>query len=90
MTPPYLILLSKIPGLDRHEVDKLARKNGSGVTDEALTFKKPFQTVIRPQTTDHNIHDDYLKHPPEVRSLDNRAHINMQLSIIEHSPGATG
>ncbi|KAG2134290.1 hypothetical protein BD769DRAFT_1638713 [Suillus cothurnatus] len=65
MTPPYLITLNKIPGIDRHELEKLARKEGSGITDEALTFKKPFQTVVRPRTTNHNIHDDYIKHPPE-------------------------
>ncbi|KIK45580.1 hypothetical protein CY34DRAFT_506940 [Suillus luteus UH-Slu-Lm8-n1] len=70
MTPPYLITLNKIPGIDRHELEKLARKEGSGITDEALTFKKPFQTVVRPPTTNHNIHDDYMKHPPEVRGRD--------------------
>ncbi|KAG1855779.1 hypothetical protein C8R48DRAFT_776150 [Suillus tomentosus] len=69
MTPPYLVTLNKIPGIDRHELEKLARKEGSGITDEAMTFKKPFQTVVRPPTTNHNIHDDYIKHPPENVSL---------------------
>ncbi|KAG2047901.1 hypothetical protein BDR06DRAFT_963366 [Suillus hirtellus] len=69
MTPPYLVTLNKIPGIDRHELEKLARKEGSGITDEAMTFKKPFQTVVRPSTTNHNIHDDYIKHPPENVSL---------------------
>lgn len=55
---------------NRHELVKLARKEGSNVTDEELTFKKPFQTVSRPSVTDHNIHDDYLKHPPHVSSFD--------------------
>ncbi|KAG1822840.1 uncharacterized protein BJ212DRAFT_1477247 [Suillus subaureus] len=69
MAPPYLITLNKIPGIDRHELQKLARKEGSGITDEALTFKKSFQTVVRPPTTNYNIHDDYIKHPPENVSL---------------------
>lgn len=42
----------------------------SGITDKAMTFKKPFQTVIRPPTMNHNIHNDYIKHPPEVRNCD--------------------
>jgi hypothetical protein len=54
---------------NQHELAKLVIKEGSNVTDEELTFKKPFQTVRRPPTTDHNIHDDYVKHPPHVRGL---------------------
>ncbi|KAI5983490.1 hypothetical protein EDD15DRAFT_2124196, partial [Pisolithus albus] len=28
-------------------------------------FKKPFQTVSRPTATDHDIHEDYMKDPPQ-------------------------
>ncbi|OAX40942.1 hypothetical protein K503DRAFT_768114 [Rhizopogon vinicolor AM-OR11-026] len=47
-----------------HELTKLVAKEGTNRTDEELTFKKPFQTVSRPPTTDHNIHEDYVRHPP--------------------------
>ncbi|KAG2037840.1 hypothetical protein BDR03DRAFT_1091644 [Suillus americanus] len=77
MTPPYLITLNKIPGIDRHELEKLAQKEGSGITDEAQTFKKPFQTVVRPPTTNHNIHDDYMKHPPENIALVPTERVNL-------------
>ncbi|KAJ8595240.1 hypothetical protein M405DRAFT_857470 [Rhizopogon salebrosus TDB-379] len=49
---------------NQHELTKLVAKEGTNRIDEELTFKKPFQTVGRPPTTDHNIHEDYLKHPP--------------------------
>jgi hypothetical protein len=39
-------------------------------TNEAKTFKKPFQTVDHPITTDHNINDGYLADPPQVIPLD--------------------
>ncbi|KAJ3840041.1 hypothetical protein F5878DRAFT_89657 [Lentinula raphanica] len=32
-------------------------------------FKKTEQVVGRPRTTDHNIMDDYVKDPPNVRSV---------------------
>ncbi|KAF9808963.1 hypothetical protein IEO21_07685 [Rhodonia placenta] len=40
----------------------------SKVTDEERTFKKPYQTVGRPETTDHVIHEEYLKDPPHNQS----------------------
>ncbi|KAF8842151.1 hypothetical protein BDN67DRAFT_926809 [Paxillus ammoniavirescens] len=48
-----------------HELYKDARKAGTGRTDERLRFKKPFQTVGRPPTLDHNMHDDFVRHPPQ-------------------------
>ncbi|KIJ64629.1 hypothetical protein HYDPIDRAFT_154365 [Hydnomerulius pinastri MD-312] len=48
-----------------HELEKDARKAGSDTTDEELKPKKPFQTVGRPATTDHNMHDDFVKNPPQ-------------------------
>ena len=36
-------------------------------TDEARTFKRVYQTVGRPQVTDHDIHEDMIKDPPVVR-----------------------
>ena len=36
-------------------------------TDEEQTFKKAHQTVDRPPVTDHNINDEYYRHPPHVR-----------------------
>lgn len=35
-------------------------------TDESQTFKKPFQTVDRPPVTGHDIHEDYMRDPPNV------------------------
>ncbi|EPQ54592.1 hypothetical protein GLOTRDRAFT_43526 [Gloeophyllum trabeum ATCC 11539] len=32
--------------------------------DESKTFKKAFQEVGRPATTDHNINDEYMRDPP--------------------------
>jgi hypothetical protein len=29
-------------------------------------FKKEFQTVGKPQTTDHNINDEYMRNAPDV------------------------
>ncbi|PPQ65545.1 hypothetical protein CVT26_000502 [Gymnopilus dilepis] len=34
------------------------------VTESDEVFKKRTQVVDRPQTTDHNINDEYLRHPP--------------------------
>ncbi|KAI1794941.1 hypothetical protein LXA43DRAFT_94785 [Ganoderma leucocontextum] len=48
--------MSHISRHDRH--DELNR------TDEALTFKKPYQIVNRPAVTEHDMHEEYLKHPP--------------------------
>jgi hypothetical protein len=42
------------------------QKKKIGNTDEEKTFKKPFQVVGRPETTDHNMHDDYIRDPPVV------------------------
>ncbi|KAH7885288.1 hypothetical protein F5I97DRAFT_1928686 [Phlebopus sp. FC_14] len=47
-----------------HELEKTVRKGGARPTDEELKFKKPFQVVDHPLTTDHNVHDDFVKHPP--------------------------
>ncbi|KAF9241203.1 hypothetical protein BU15DRAFT_45153 [Melanogaster broomeanus] len=46
-----------------HDFYKEVHKAGTGRTDEGQTFKKPFQTVRHPPTL-HNIHDDYVSHPP--------------------------
>ncbi|KAI0770139.1 hypothetical protein C8Q74DRAFT_875742 [Fomes fomentarius] len=36
----------------------------ANTTDESQTFKKPFQTVDRPPVTGHDIHEDYMRDPP--------------------------
>lgn len=51
-----------------HEAAKDAIKDGSGREDAALNFKKPFQAVGRPTATDHDIHEDYMKDPPQNAS----------------------
>ncbi|KAH7928451.1 hypothetical protein BV22DRAFT_1030756 [Leucogyrophana mollusca] len=48
-----------------HEVAKDAIKLGSATTDKDQTFKKTYQTVDRPATTDHDFHEDLLKSPPQ-------------------------
>ncbi|KAI6015548.1 hypothetical protein BKA83DRAFT_4232666 [Pisolithus microcarpus] len=48
-----------------HEAAKDVIKDGSGREDAALEFKKPFQTVSRTTATDHDIHEDYIKDPPQ-------------------------
>ncbi|EIW81010.1 hypothetical protein CONPUDRAFT_56150 [Coniophora puteana RWD-64-598 SS2] len=40
----------------------LAHRGPNKTTDDQ--FKKTFQTVGRPETTDHDIHEDFLKNPP--------------------------
>lgn len=70
MTPINRKSLNRMSARNQHELAKMVAKEGSNITDEELTFKKPFQTVGRPLTTDHNIHEDYLKHPPHVSGFD--------------------
>ena len=41
-------------------------EEGRTITDDTRVFKKPFQTVDRPQVTDHNINDEYMRNPPQV------------------------
>ncbi|PIL22774.1 hypothetical protein GSI_15468 [Ganoderma sinense ZZ0214-1] len=53
--------MSHISRHDRH--DEMNR------TDEALTFKKPYQIVNRPAVTEHDMHEQYLKHPPHPQIL---------------------
>ncbi|KAM5539474.1 hypothetical protein V8D89_006926 [Ganoderma adspersum] len=48
--------MSHISRHDRH--DEMNR------TDEALTFKKPYQIVNRPTVIEHDMHERYLKDPP--------------------------
>jgi hypothetical protein len=42
------------------------RTRDNFITDESRTFKKPTQTVGRPETTDHDINDEYMRNPPQV------------------------
>lgn len=48
-----------------HERSKDAKKLGSATTNTDQTFKKEYQVVGQPETTDHDIHEDYLKSPPQ-------------------------
>ena len=41
---------------------------GREVEDEARTFKKPFQTIGRPEVTE-NLNDQYVRDPPHVSSF---------------------
>jgi hypothetical protein len=52
--------------LNPHQLLKATRKAGTARTDQDQTFKKPFQTVGRPPTVDHNMHDDFFRNPPNV------------------------
>lgn len=38
-------------------------------TDDAGKFKKAFQTVGRPEVTKDDIHEEYMRHPPNVSAL---------------------
>lgn len=60
-TLPVLFML-----LNQHQMLKDARKAGTARADQGQTFKKPFQTVIRPPTKNHNMHDDFIRNPPKV------------------------
>lgn len=35
-------------------------------TDDAGKFKKAFQTIGRPEVTKGDIHEEYMRHPPNV------------------------
>lgn len=42
--------------------------NDIPVLDDSRVFKKAYQTVGRPPVTERNINDEYLRHPPNVRT----------------------
>ena len=66
-------------GIRRHDLTDRAN-----VTDEAQTFKKPYQTVDRPPVTDHDINEEYLNDAPQVRlsvqSVQDVWHASMTIS----------
>lgn len=48
-----------------NEVGDVAQRT----TTDDQKFKKQYQTVGRPPVTDHNINDEYVRDPPNVRVI---------------------
>lgn len=52
----------------------------SNTTDQA--FKKTEQVVERPGVTDHDIHEDYMRNPPNVSYLPIPVYVDKQANGI--------
>lgn len=50
----------------RHD---LGTGSDATVTDNTNTFKKDFQTIGRPQVTESDMHEEYMRNPPNASSL---------------------
>ena len=59
----------------------------ANVTDEEQTYKKPFQTAGRPAVTGHDMHEDYIRDPPNVSvSCRNRAQCVAHVVPLQNQP----
>ncbi|KAI0338977.1 hypothetical protein BDW22DRAFT_1487346 [Trametopsis cervina] len=48
----------------------LSTQSEATYTDDTGKFKKPFQTVGRPEVTDHDINDEYMRNPPNNQPIE--------------------
>ena len=55
--------------LNLHDRFKEGHKLGTAIIRADHKFKKEYQVVDRPKVTDHDMHEDYTKHPPHVNDL---------------------
>ncbi|OJT09425.1 hypothetical protein TRAPUB_14088 [Trametes pubescens] len=56
------------------------------MTDEANTFKKPFQTVDRPQVTERDIQEDYMQDPPRVSPEAGKSYSRRADARVQNEP----